>query len=132
MMGSTISSTSAAITALPPNTEPPGPKPFRPGPRSPAWPLWHSGQCALPVPHASSQPEPIKLTVPNSQRRARSQVEQQWGQFSAAAKSRCTQVSTLGVAPSYVELLTCLENARDTNLDADRAPVTTTPPPRRP
>jgi len=68
----------------------------------------------------------------NSQRRARSQVEQQWGQFSAAAKSRCTQVSTLGAAPSYVELLTCLENARDTNLDADRAPVTTTPPLRRP
>src|SRR3954447_18602991 len=33
---------------------------------SPAWPLWHSGQCALPVPHASSRPEPIKLTVPST------------------------------------------------------------------
>jgi len=70
----------------------------------------------------------------NSQKRARSQLEQQWGQFSAAAKSRCIQASTLGAAPSYVELITCLENARDTNLDldADRAPVTTTPPLRRP
>src|SRR3954451_10402708 len=42
-------------------------------------------------------------------------------------ESRCIQASTLGGAPSYVELITCLENARDTNLDADRAPVTTTP-----
>ncbi len=67
----------------------------------------------------------------NSQRRARSQVEQQWGQFSAAAKSRCTQVSTLGAAPSYVELVTCLENARDTNLDADSTPQASQPPRRR-
>src|SRR3954471_10605899 len=67
-MGSTISSISAAITAPPPSTEPPGPGPSRPGPRSPAWPLWHSGQCALPVPHASSRPEPIKLTVPRALR----------------------------------------------------------------
>src|SRR3954471_17534228 len=41
MTGSTISSTSAAITALPTSIEPPGPRPFRPGPRSPAWPLGH-------------------------------------------------------------------------------------------
>src|SRR4051812_12385176 len=61
---STTCSTSAAITSLPASIEPPGPGPSRPGPRSPAWPLWHSGQCALPVPHASSRPEPIKLTVP--------------------------------------------------------------------
>src|SRR3954465_15183669 len=63
MTGSTTSSTSAAITAPPPNTEPPGPKPSRPGPRSPAWPLghkpsWDRPSCAL------SRPEPIKLTVP--------------------------------------------------------------------
>src|SRR3954453_14981140 len=67
MTGSTISSTSAAITALPPNTEPPGPKPSRPGPRSPAWPLWHSRQCAQPKPRASSRPQPHKLTVPLQQ-----------------------------------------------------------------
>src|SRR3954463_9768665 len=62
-MGSTTSSTSAAITALPASIEPPGPKPSRPGPRSPAWPLghrpsWDRPSCAL------SRPEPIKLTVP--------------------------------------------------------------------
>src|SRR4051794_19398930 len=63
MTESTISSTSAAISALPPNTEPPGPKPSRPGPRSPAWPLGHRPSCDRPS-CALSRPEPIKLTVP--------------------------------------------------------------------
>src|SRR3954471_16861520 len=66
MTGSTISSTSAAITALPPNTEPPGPKPSRPGPRSPAWPLGHRPLCGRPS-CPLSRPEPIKLTVPGQQ-----------------------------------------------------------------
>src|SRR5215218_10084565 len=62
-MGSTTSSTSAALTAPPLNTEPLGPKPSGPGLRSPAWPLgyrrWYTQpSCALP------RPEPIKLTVP--------------------------------------------------------------------
>src|SRR4051794_12105079 len=48
MPGSTISSTSAAITAPPASIEPPGPKPFRPGPRSPAWPLGHKPSCDRP------------------------------------------------------------------------------------
>src|SRR3954454_6976830 len=63
MTGSTISSTSAAITAPPPSTEPPGPRPFRTGPRSPAWPLGHKPSCDRPS-CALSRPEPIKLTVP--------------------------------------------------------------------
>src|SRR3954451_21094887 len=55
-------STSAAITAPPVSIEPPGPKPSRPGPRSPAWPRghkpsWDRPSCDL------SRPEPIKLTV---------------------------------------------------------------------
>src|SRR3954471_10623832 len=84
-----------------------------------------------PLP-ATEQGKGLDQDCLNSQRRARSQVEQQWGQFSAAAKSRCTQVSTLGAAPSYVELLPCLETARDTNLDAAGAPVPPPPPLRRP
>ena len=39
---STTSFISAATTSPPVSIEPPGPRPFRPGPRSPAWPLWHS------------------------------------------------------------------------------------------
>src|SRR3954471_12981922 len=62
-MGSTISSTSAAITSPPANIGPPEPRPSRPGPRSPAWPLGHKPSCDRPS-CALSRPEPIKLTVP--------------------------------------------------------------------
>src|SRR3954452_16157082 len=62
-MGSTTCSTSAAITAPPTNIEPPGPRPFRPGPRSPAWPRGHKPSRHRPS-CALSRPEPIKLTVP--------------------------------------------------------------------
>src|SRR3712207_3326854 len=47
-MGSTTSSTSAAITAPPASIEPPEPKPSRPGPPSPAWPLGHKPSCDRP------------------------------------------------------------------------------------
>ncbi|HEX5507407.1 MAG TPA: hypothetical protein VFX37_02785 [Pseudolabrys sp.] len=43
---------------------------------------------------------------------ARSKVEQEWSQFNSADKSRCVTLSGLGGAPSYVELLTCLEMAK--------------------
>src|SRR3954464_4317884 len=65
MTGSTISSISAAIIAPPASIEPPGPKPSKPGPRSPAWPLGHKPSCDRPS-CALSRPEPIKLTVPPS------------------------------------------------------------------
>src|SRR3954452_6270127 len=64
MTGSTISSTSAAITSQPANIGPPEPRPSRPGPRSPAWPLRHKPSCDRPS-CALSRPEPIKLTVPS-------------------------------------------------------------------
>src|SRR3712207_3828638 len=60
----TTSSTSAAITAPPASIEPPGLKPSRAGPRSPAWPLGHKPSCTRPS-CAASRPEPIKLTVPS-------------------------------------------------------------------
>ena len=44
---------------------------------------------------------------------ARSQIGQQWTQFPAEEKSRCRALTTMGGEPSYVEMLTCLEMARD-------------------
>jgi hypothetical protein len=44
---------------------------------------------------------------------ARNKLEQEWTEFSAAEQSRCTRLTTLGGSPSYVELLTCLEMAKD-------------------
>src|SRR5215217_93429 len=64
MTRSTTSFSSAATTSPPISIELPGPRPFRPGPRSPAWPLWHSRQGAQPKPRVSPRPQPHKLTVP--------------------------------------------------------------------
>ena len=43
---------------------------------------------------------------------ARSKLEQDWSQYSAAQRSECDGLVTTGGAPSYVELLTCLEMAK--------------------
>jgi hypothetical protein len=46
------------------------------------------------------------------EQQARDKVQQQWGTFSSASQSRCLRLSNSGGAPSYVELLTCLEMAK--------------------
>ena len=45
--------------------------------------------------------------------RARDQIEKSWAQFKPADRAHCVQLSTLGGQPTYTELLTCLELARD-------------------
>jgi hypothetical protein len=44
---------------------------------------------------------------------ARDQLGNVWTQYPSIERSRCTDLSTQGGLPSYVELLTCLEVARD-------------------
>lgn len=44
---------------------------------------------------------------------ARATLEKIWIQFAADDRSRCLRLTNLGGAPSYVELLTCLEMSRD-------------------
>jgi len=72
---------------------------------------------------------------------ARSTLQQDWTQYSSIQRSRCTGLVATGGPPSYVELLTCLEMARDVrNMHTDGegkakgktaapAPVPTTAPP---
>lgn len=43
---------------------------------------------------------------------ARSKLEQDWTQYAAAQRSQCAGFVGLDRAPSYVELLTCLEIAK--------------------
>jgi hypothetical protein len=43
----------------------------------------------------------------------------EWGQFSTNNKQHCTSEARMGGLPSYTDLLTCLEMARD--VDKDRA-----------
>ena len=44
---------------------------------------------------------------------ARVQLAAQWEKFVAPDRATCTQNETTGGSPSYVELLTCLQMARD-------------------
>jgi len=44
---------------------------------------------------------------------ARSQLAAQWEKFAAADRVACGRNATTGGFPSYVDLLTCLEMARD-------------------
>jgi hypothetical protein len=45
---------------------------------------------------------------------AREKLAREWGQFTSANRATCTQLaSELSDTQSYVELLTCLEMARD-------------------
>ncbi len=44
---------------------------------------------------------------------ARNALTSQWSRFSKRDTRRCTSLARLGGIPSYVELLTCLEMARE-------------------
>ena len=46
------------------------------------------------------------------ERTARDTLEKEWHQFTPSAQARCVGLVTLGGGPSYVELLTCLEMAK--------------------
>jgi hypothetical protein len=48
-----------------------------------------------------------------TEREAREQLAREWENFPAADRTLCTQTATMGGAPSYVELITCLEMKRD-------------------
>jgi hypothetical protein len=44
---------------------------------------------------------------------ARSKLESSWTGFAAADRASCVQDATTGGSPSYVDLLTCLQMAKD-------------------
>jgi hypothetical protein len=48
-----------------------------------------------------------------TEQRAREQLAREWPSFASADKSHCLELARLGGEPTYTELLTCLENARD-------------------
>ncbi|HZP69522.1 MAG TPA: hypothetical protein VFB29_06210 [Pseudolabrys sp.] len=43
---------------------------------------------------------------------ARVQLSRQWDRYTATQRKDCVRLSSLGNSPSYVELLTCLEMAK--------------------
>ena len=58
---------------------------------------------------------------------ARAQLASQWDGFASSDRATCTQNETVGGTPSYVELLSCLQMARD----ARRLPNSSTDGPNR-
>lgn len=48
-----------------------------------------------------------------SEMQTRSSLVEQWKNFSAADRTNCVDETSMGGPPSYIEILTCLEIARD-------------------
>ncbi len=58
---------------------------------------------------------------------ARDQLVSEWSSFTAADRSKCIDLSTMGCQPTYTEVLTCLEMMRDARrIPSDSAGVSTT------
>jgi hypothetical protein len=58
-----------------------------------------------------------------TEHRAREQLAREWPSFALADKSHCLELTQMGGEPTYTELITCLEIARDARAagrDADR------------
>ena len=59
---------------------------------------------------------------------AKSKLGDEWTQYDVAQRRRCTRLATLGGLPSYVELLTCLEMAKQAaNISAHQPAAKTRP-----
>ncbi len=58
-------------------------------------------------------PRPDLDACVRSEHEARDALARQWPEFAAADKSRCVEKTHMGGPPSYIEVLTCLELARD-------------------
>jgi hypothetical protein len=62
---------------------------------------------------AEGDTQGLRKKCADDEAEARDQVQSQWTQFTAPDRTNCITESSIGDAPSYVELLTCLEMARD-------------------
>lgn len=79
----------------------------------------------------------------DDEKSARDSLAKEWGTFSPPDRTSCVRLSTTGGTPTYTELLTCLEMARDarqlqkeegtaaTGLDTATGPAATAPSRRR-
>ena len=62
----------------------------------------------------------------NTEQKARDEVQRQWPQVNAADKAQCVPAAMVGGNPTYTELLTCLEMARDLRQVRSKGQSTTT------
>jgi hypothetical protein len=71
----------------------------------------------------------MKLCLSHEQA-ARGQLAKEWATFTAEEKAHCAKLTTVG-DPSYADLLTCLELARDTRLKGENITMPKTAAPQR-
>lgn len=60
-----------------------------------------------------------------SEEATRDQLKKRWSEFPAADQAECVSASKIGGSPSYIDLLTCLELARDVERLRSTSPETT-------
>jgi hypothetical protein len=65
-----------------------------------------------PAAAAGVLPGRDSVACQRDERDARGKLEQDWARYNAAQKRQCASFAALDRAPSYVELLTCLEMAK--------------------
>ena len=65
-----------------------------------------------PVAEVAGMPGRDAPACERDEQGARNTLQKDWTQYHAAQRSRCMGLVSTGGAPSYVELLTCLEMAK--------------------
>jgi hypothetical protein len=77
----------------------------------------------------ANMPGDQKQKCLEKEKQARAELDRQWASFPGGDRGRCVLSTTSGGIPSYVQLLTCLETAKQVrdlaNKSKDTAPVTT-------
>ena len=61
----------------------------------------------------ASDPNPFQGCV-RDETEARNQLERQWASFDAAQREECVRATDVGGAPSFVDVLTCIQMAAGT------------------
>jgi hypothetical protein len=59
-----------------------------------------------------TEEQPLNKCISDEQH-ALQQLQTQWSDFAQSDRASCTTEATIGDTPSYVELLTCLQEARE-------------------
>ena len=77
-----------------------------------AVPKFNVEKTCLPAAAASVAPGRGSADCQRDENEARAKLDQDWAQYNAGQRAQCVQFSLLGSTPSYVELLTCLEMAK--------------------
>lgn len=77
-----------------------------------AVPKFDVEKTCLPAAAASVAPGRGSADCQRDENDARAKLDQEWAQYNPGQRAECVRFSALGSNPSYVELLTCLEMAK--------------------